>query len=123
MIAETRWTVHGDFRRLRARAFSRSALREQDAPKDEAAAEDGVEEVDDATAAVVEVTEIPLPERDEEEAAPVEEAVERTRKTWFGRIGGIFKRGLDDALWEEIRAGRLPQLSIHGGGLRERVNQ
>lgn len=75
---------------------------EQAAPEEEAAAEDGVEEVEAATAAVVEATDIPLPERDEEEAAPVEEAVERTRKTFFGRIGGIFKRGLDDSLWEEL---------------------
>jgi fused signal recognition particle receptor len=37
-----------------------------------------------------------------EEAAPVEEAVERTRKTWFGRIGGMFKRGLSEELWEEL---------------------
>ncbi|MEX0683600.1 MAG: signal recognition particle-docking protein FtsY [Dehalococcoidia bacterium] len=46
------------------------------------------------------VAETRLP--DDEAAAPVEEAVERTRKTWFSRIGGIFKRGLDDALWEEL---------------------
>lgn len=37
-----------------------------------------------------------------EAAAPVEEAVERTRKTWFGRIGGMFKKGLSDELWEEL---------------------
>jgi fused signal recognition particle receptor len=32
----------------------------------------------------------------------VEQAVERTRRTWFGRIGGMFRRGLDEALWEEL---------------------
>ena len=37
-----------------------------------------------------------------EAAVPVEEAVERTRKTWFGRIGGMFKRGLNDQLWDEL---------------------
>ncbi|MCH8815121.1 MAG: signal recognition particle-docking protein FtsY [Chloroflexi bacterium] len=33
---------------------------------------------------------------------PVDEAVERTRKTWFSRIGGIFKKGLSEELWEEL---------------------
>ena len=32
----------------------------------------------------------------------VDQAVERTKRTWFGRIGGMFRRGLDDALWEEL---------------------
>ncbi len=36
------------------------------------------------------------------EAASVDHAVERTRRTWFGRIGGMFRRGLDDELWEEL---------------------
>ena len=36
------------------------------------------------------------------EAASVDQAVERTRRTWFGRIGGMFRRGLDDELWEEL---------------------
>lgn len=39
---------------------------------------------------------------DSEAAAPVEEAIERTRRTWFGRIGGMFRRGLGDELWEEL---------------------
>jgi fused signal recognition particle receptor len=39
---------------------------------------------------------------DDEAAETVEEAVERTRKTWFSRIGGMFKKGLDEALWEEL---------------------
>ncbi|MCI0813470.1 MAG: signal recognition particle-docking protein FtsY [Chloroflexi bacterium] len=78
------------------------AAGEQGAPEEEAVAEDGAEEAREAAAAAVATTEDAPPERDEEEAAPVEEAVERTRKTWFGRIGGIFKRGLDDSLWEEL---------------------
>jgi fused signal recognition particle receptor len=32
----------------------------------------------------------------------VEEAVEKTRRTWFSRIGGMFRRGLDDELWDEL---------------------
>ncbi len=32
----------------------------------------------------------------------VDQAVERTRRTWFSRIGGMFRRGLDDALWDEL---------------------
>ncbi len=32
----------------------------------------------------------------------VEQAVERTRRTWFSRIGGMFRRGLDDELWDEL---------------------
>ena len=80
------------------------AASDQGAPNEEVgvASEDGSEEVQEAAATEVETTEDALPERDGAEASPVEEAVERTRKTWFGRIGGIFKRGLDDALWEEL---------------------
>ena len=36
------------------------------------------------------------------EAVPVDQAVERTRKTWFGRIGGMFRKGLSDELWDEL---------------------
>ena len=38
----------------------------------------------------------------EDDAAPVSEAVERTRRTWFSRIGGMFRRGLNDELWDEL---------------------
>src|SRR3989304_3316550 len=38
----------------------------------------------------------------EEEPADVEHAVERIRRTWFGRITGMFRRGLGDELWEEL---------------------
>jgi len=37
-----------------------------------------------------------------EAPATVDQAVERTRRTWFSRIGGMFRRGLDDELWEEL---------------------
>jgi fused signal recognition particle receptor len=36
------------------------------------------------------------------DAAPVSEAVDRTRRTWFNRIGGMFRRGLNDELWDEL---------------------
>jgi len=77
---------------------------EQSPPTEEAVADTGgvAEEAQEPEAAEVVTAEDAASERDEEEAAPVEEAVERTRKTWFGRIGGIFKRGLDDSLWEEL---------------------
>jgi len=80
------------------------AASEQSAPAEEAAAvtEGVAEEVQEPVAAEVVAPENAASERDDEEAAPVEQAVERTRKTWFGRIGGIFKRGLDDSLWEEL---------------------
>ncbi len=43
-------------------------------------------------------------EAEAEAVAPksVEHAVERTRRTWFSRIGGMFRRGLDDELWDEL---------------------
>jgi fused signal recognition particle receptor len=40
---------------------------------------------------------------DDTAAHTVEEATEKTRKGFFGRIGGLFRRGgLDEALWEEL---------------------
>ncbi len=39
---------------------------------------------------------------DEEAPKQVEQAVERTRRTWFSRIGDMFRRGLDDELWDEL---------------------
>ncbi len=39
---------------------------------------------------------------DEEAPKEVEHAVERTRRTWFSRIGDMFRRGLDDELWDEL---------------------
>lgn len=42
-------------------------------------------------------------ETGDEAAHTVEEAAERTRKGFFGRIGGLFKRGgLDEAMWDEL---------------------
>ncbi len=59
----------------------------------------------------------------------VDQAIERTRRTWFSRIGGLFARGLDDALWEEleetlIAADTGVETTLHVlGRLRERVRQ
>jgi len=57
-------------------------------------------------AGVTAVTEGPVPPPEatapEDEAAPVDQAVERTRRTWFSRIGGMFRRGLNEELWEEL---------------------
>ncbi len=39
---------------------------------------------------------------DGEEGAGVEHAVERTRRGFFSRIGGIFRRGLGEEIWEEL---------------------
>jgi len=62
-----------------------------------------------------------------EAPATVDQAVERTRKTWFSRIGGMFRRGLDDELWEELEetliaadTGVETTLKVLDG-LRERV--
>jgi fused signal recognition particle receptor len=59
--------------------------------------------------------------------ASVEQAVERTRRTWFSRIGDMFRRGLDDELWEELEetliaadTGVETTLKVLDG-LRERV--
>ncbi len=42
-------------------------------------------------------------EEDDSAAHTVEEATEKTRRGFFSKIGGIFKRGgLDEALWEEL---------------------
>jgi len=39
----------------------------------------------------------------EEEARKTEEALERTRKSWFGRLTDLFDRSrIDESLWEEL---------------------
>jgi fused signal recognition particle receptor len=61
----------------------------------------GTEEETVQPAAVTE--EVAPPEMQSgEDAAPVDQAVERTRRTWFSRIGGMFRRGLNEELWEEL---------------------
>ena len=52
--------------------------------------------VDDAA----EETPAPL---DQEEQQRTEQALQRTRRSWFGQITGLFERGdVDDQLWEEL---------------------
>src|SRR5207244_13623792 len=62
-------------------------------------------------AGVTAVTEGPVPPPEatvpEDEAAPVDQAVERTRRTWFSRIGGMFRRGLNEEVWEELEESRV----------------
>ena len=69
----------------------------------------------------------PVAEAAAEAPATVEQAVERTRRTWFSRIGGMLRRGLDDELWEELEetliaadTGVETTLKVLDG-LRERV--
>lgn len=71
----------------------------EDAESEEAGNEDG------AQAEVVEPEAAPgtPSEEDDSAAHTVEEATEKTRRGFFSKIGGIFKRGgLDEALWEEL---------------------
>lgn len=67
-----------------------------ESPPSPAAREEQVEAPEAEPADVVE------PSEAGEEPKDVEYAVERTRRTWFSRIGGLFRRGLDDELWEEL---------------------
>jgi fused signal recognition particle receptor len=73
------------------RFFRRKKNDEDDAPE-----EPGIE------SAVAVETEDSDDEPEADAPAPVDEAVDRTRKTWFGRIGGIFKKGLSEEVWEEL---------------------
>jgi fused signal recognition particle receptor len=46
----------------------------------------------------------PEPELTEEEEQRTDEALQRTRRSWFGQIAGLFDRGgsIDESLWEEL---------------------
>jgi fused signal recognition particle receptor len=58
---------------------------------------------DDATIAAEPDAGVPAAAEPDAAAHTVEEATERTRRGFFGRIGGLFKRsGLDESLWEEL---------------------
>ncbi len=67
--------------------------------KKEAPEADAPEAVEAPEADAPEAVEVPAAE---EAPKSVEQAVERTRRTWFSRIGGMFRRGLDDELWAEL---------------------
>jgi fused signal recognition particle receptor len=65
---------------------------------DDAAATDAATEEQASAPAAIAVA-----ASDGDAPASVEQAAERTRKGFFGRIGGLFKRGgLDESLWEEL---------------------
>ena len=41
--------------------------------------------------------------REEHEKEKTEQAVKRSRQTWFGRVSGLFQRSsLDDEIWDEL---------------------
>lgn len=70
----------------------------------EAAAEfeEDLDEVLEAEEAGTNITD-DVADGDDGAAHTVEEATERTRKGWFSKIGGLFKRGgIDESLWEEL---------------------
>ena len=71
--------------------FDKAQDRVEEAPEPAEAAEQPVAAEPSATAEATEAV-----------GHDVEEAVERTRRTWFSRIGGMFRRGLDDELWDEL---------------------
>jgi fused signal recognition particle receptor len=73
------------------RFFRRKKQEEEAAPPETAVAHEAAAET---------ALETPAPE--DEAPAPVSDAVERTRRTWFSRVGGIFRRGLSDEIWEEL---------------------
>ena len=96
--------------------------KEQPEPGDDTLTEEEIEAAEklaDEYAEAAEESEEPGPENGEaavpaeaataasedDDAAPatVEQATEKTRRGFFGRIGGIFKRGgIDDELWDEL---------------------
>lgn len=69
--------------------------------KDEEEQPEELDVADVASETAEPVDEEPL-EAEDEAPASVDEAVGRTRKTWFGRIGGMFRKGLNEELWEEL---------------------
>ncbi len=76
--------------------FRRKKKDEDDAPEEE-----GTGPALDEPDVAVEAEDASV-EPESEAPAPVDEAVDRTRKTWFSRIGGMFKKGLSEELWEEL---------------------
>jgi fused signal recognition particle receptor len=67
----------------------------------EAEAQPSVEEAPEAAEAEVPDEEVPeLAEEDEERT---EEALKKTKRSWFGSIAGLFDRGnVDEEMWEEL---------------------
>ncbi len=82
--------------------FFRRKKGAEEAPEADAPAPEAVEPVEAPEAPEAEPAEAVEAPADEEAPKSVEHAVERTRRTWFSRIGGLFRRGLDDELWAEL---------------------
>ena len=87
-----------------ARFFRRKKGADEEASESppEAEAPEAVEPVEAPESPEAEPAEAVEAPADEEAPKSVEQAVERTRRTWFSRIGGLFRRGLDDELWVEL---------------------
>jgi fused signal recognition particle receptor len=86
------------FRRKKAPEEAPESPPETEAPVEPV---EGVEAPEQAEAVVEAEPEAPFDEA-QDRPKDVEHAVERTRRTWFSRIGGMFRRGLDDELWDEL---------------------
>jgi fused signal recognition particle receptor len=85
------------------RFFRRKGDAPDTPPPEDEITEDVVQEADLDAAAVVEEDTAALSEGDPDAAAvSVDQAVERTRRSWFGRIGGMFRKGLNEELWDEL---------------------
>jgi fused signal recognition particle receptor len=84
--------------------FFRRKKEAPESPPEVEVSEQAVEPVEVPEAEVAEAVEAPEAGEPAGEEAPksVEHAVERTRRTWFSRIGGLFRRGLGDELWAEL---------------------
>ncbi len=87
-----------------ARFFRRKKEASESPPSPEAPAEPerGAEAAEAPERAEVAEASEAVAEAEAEAPKDVEHAVERTRRTWFSRIGDMFRRGLDDALWDEL---------------------
>ena len=85
------------------RFFRRAPTAEEDAPDaaPDAAPEDAVETSDAIHAEPTATADIEQLAAEDEERTEV--ALERTKRSWFGKISGIFSRGnVDEELWEEL---------------------
>jgi fused signal recognition particle receptor len=84
--------------------FFRRKKEASESPPESEVSEQVEEPVEAPEAEAPEAVEAPEAAEPVDAEAPksVEQAVERTRRTWFSRIGGLFRRGLDDELWVEL---------------------
>ncbi len=89
--------------------FFRRKKEASESPPESEVSEQVEEPVEAPEAEAPEAVEAPEAAEPGDAEAPksVEQAVERTRRTWFSRIGGLFRRGLDDELWAELEEMRI----------------